>query len=235
MTSTHIPGCTPCRLLDLNGLRSRRSLADAFEVLRAKTSICNPTGGSFDISPMLLPSGQVVSLVSVRFAAHGTAYIVPLPSCTHFRAICVGANKFQKFPIERLVDATLEPSKQVRLADGTALKAFEVIPTALPVEPTRQQWKIVHGVLNAFGLKHCYRSLREAAHLQDLAGYHFLDCSRLGDLGLPKLNEICYRLTRLDRSFANISEQTIANALRTFGIRLPARRPRAVSAQLCHI
>ena len=222
MSPAHTSHGTSCRLVDLEGMRTRRSLADAFHVLRTKADISDPRQGRFGISPLRLPSGQFVYLVSAHFEDDaGAVYVVPLPSCTRFRAILAGESAPDEFSIKLLIDATIEPAGTVRLADGRSLRSLEIIPAALPLEPTKQQWKIVHGVMAAFGFKHVYRSLQDATQCEKVPEYYFLDCGKLHDLPLPRLNEICYRLTQYDPTFLDISDKTIANALRTFGIRLP--------------
>lgn len=166
----------PYRILGLDSMRSRRSLADAVDLLRSHAISSNPSRGRFEVAPLFLSSGATVHLVSVHFKNDDDSVdIVPLPSCTHFKAVPVGGSETEKFPVGRLVDAIIEPPMRVRLADGTKLQSFEVIAAPLPLAPTEQQWKIVHGVLAAFGLKQCYRSLREAAQCPDVPDYHFLD------------------------------------------------------------
>jgi hypothetical protein len=212
-------------LVEISNMRSRRSVADAFEVIRAHPNEYAPDVGAFNISVLPLPSGKETFLVSIHFKKYGeTVAIVALPSCTHFRARREGVAEVEKFPIERLIDATVDPSGLVFSKDGTRLRSVEVIPTSLLGEPTELQWKIMHGVLAAFNYKHVYRSLRDEVQCAHTPDHHFLDCSRLFELRLPRLTEICYRLTRYDPEFAKISDQTIANALRAFGVRLPVSR-----------
>jgi hypothetical protein len=57
-----------------------------------------------------------------------------------------------------------------------------------------------------------------------------LDCSRLQTLAVPQIKLIRAYIEDHDPSF-RISEQSIANALRFFGVRVPNVRPRRRTAK----
>ena len=83
----------------------------------------------------------------------------------------------------------MDGNGKVALLDGTNLRAVEVIPAHLPLEPSELDWRIVHYTISIIGAeKRCYRHLGDGlpARFQGLIpDRRFLDCSTLSDLKAP--------------------------------------------------
>ena len=80
---------------------------------------------------------------------------------------------------------------------------------------------------------HCYRSIRECLpeHLQDqVPDLRALDYSRVRTLQVPQIKVIRAYIADNDPEL-RLSNQKIADALATFGVRVPRRRPRTTSAR----
>jgi hypothetical protein len=142
---------------------SRRTIADALEVLREVGGFKDHHHAQVCIRRLSLPSG-VVGLVEVRFddPSRENVSIVSLPSSTRFRAIREGAFRHKGFEIFRLDGATVSADAKVLLTDGTPLRAVEVLPTRLLNQPSKLDWRIVHYTISIIKAeKQCYRSLRQ--------------------------------------------------------------------------
>jgi hypothetical protein len=124
----------------------------------------------------------------------------------------------------------------VKLADGTELYAIELLTAPMLTEPSELDWRIVHAALKVIeGGDRCYRSLRDGLPAEQSAlvpDERFLDCAKLPDLKPPPLKDIVQGFARVDPTL-KVSGQKVADALRKFGIRIPAPRPRrgALTAQ----
>jgi hypothetical protein len=120
----------------------------------------------------------------------------------------------------------------VLLADTTKIRAVEVEPASLRDKPTELDWRIVHYTLEFIQAKDCYRSLRDGvpAHLRKFVPDRpYLDCSTLSRLDLRcSLKHIACFIAKKDPTLRRLSRQKIADALWTFGIRVPAPRREAV-------
>jgi hypothetical protein len=214
---------------------SRRTIADAVYVLEKAAGFGEHDRAQIRIVSLGPPSGDVTGLVGIFFDASDPekGFVVWLPTSAYFRAIRHGSSQRDRFEIWRLDGAVVDAAPDVLLADGTKLRAVEVEPTHLPYKPTELDWRIVHRTLEHIKAKHCYRSLRDGVP-SDLQHFvpdtRFLDCSKLSGLKLPSLKRIARAIGRKDWTLRNLSHQKIANALRTFGIRLPTARPRVTSA-----
>jgi hypothetical protein len=211
---------------------SRRSIADAINVLCEAVGFGAHDRAKIRIGLMCLPSDNIVGLVDVLFEEPRgeKVYVVSLPTSSQFYALSSGAARRDLFEIARLHDAIVGAAGNVRLADGTDLRAVEVVRTFLPHDPTEQEWRIIHAVVAALGVEErCYRSVRrdfppgEQDMIPDLRG---IDCSKLTGLELPSLKELAWQIAQKDSSLGKLSQQKIADALRRFGARIPDSRPR---------
>jgi hypothetical protein len=210
----------------------RRTIADALEVLRELAGFGESDRAEVRVDPMRLPSGEVVGLVHVLFDAplgDGRS-IISLPPSPQFRAI-IEESARQTFEISRLNGAVVDADATAVLADGTRLRAIEVIPARIPYNPSKLDWRILHSVLAMANAGHCYRSLPEGLppHLaEQVPDVRAIDFARLyaNPIKLPRLSMI-ERHIRRKNSDLNPSRQKIADALRTFGLHVPRRRPRA--------
>jgi hypothetical protein len=199
---------------------SRRTVADALDVVQdlAPNEVLR---AQIRIVPLRLPSGKRTALVDVVFPNLG--YIVSLPTSARFKALSDTSSRHQVFEIFRLDDAEVCGDGSVRLADGTQLRAVEVIPTHLPYKPSKLEERILQEVISFTTSHGCYRSIREGLpeHLQhQVPDLRAVDYSRVGTIKVPLLKQLPgYDL--------QVSNQKISDALATFGVRIPRRRPRA--------
>jgi hypothetical protein len=202
--------------------------------------------GSGDIAELRvgilqLPSRETVGLTNVSFCSRATGkpVVVWLATAAEFWAKRQGAADARQFCIHELDGAKADNDGIVRLSDGTVLRAVEVVAAKLPREPSELARRIVHHVISIVKAEdQCYRSLREHAKptCSDLPEemipeIRFIDCSALEFGKLPSLKYLKQQIGRRDPSLKRVSHQTIADALRDFGIRIPASRPRERSAQ----
>jgi hypothetical protein len=234
-------------ILDQASRSSRRGIADMLEVLRNKASFGDGDCALIDIGRMKLPSGEAMGLVQIFFSTPVKTYIVSLPTAIHFKAIRDGASRPETFEIFRLDGAKVDCSGRVQLNDGSRLRAVTVIPAVLPLEPSELDWRIVHATVRAIGAeKRCYRRLTDRAPARfrrlrqhgrsrllrkTARGRWFLDCGALRGLRTPPLKELVYRLMQQDPALKKVSGQKISDALRMFGVRIPASRPRRTGAR----
>ena len=211
---------------------SRRTIADAIEVLRQACDFNSNDRAEIRIGPLRLSPRDVVGLVDVRFKApvRDKVSIVSLPTSAQFRAIRRGASQRDCFEIFRLDRAVVDADANVLLKEGGTLSAVEVIPTRLLYEPTELDRRIVQLTVSMIGAEnHCYRSLRTGVPqpLQDMVpDRRFLDCSKLYGLDVPPLKQIAYYIAENDKTLRKLSHQKIADALRKFGMRVPKLRPK---------
>jgi hypothetical protein len=218
---------------------SRRTISDALNVLCECTGFDEHNRAEIRVGPMQLPSGELVGLVDIVFDAprQEKASIVSLPTSGRFRCIDEASSARQSFEIARLDGAAVDAKANVLLADGSNLRAVEVIPARLPYEPSELDWLILHHVIAMTGAgEHCYRSLREGLppHLAEMVpDIRAIDFARLyaRPMNLPPLGKIVRYIGRRDPRL-KASRRKIADALRTFGLRVPRPRPRA---RHCHL
>lgn len=208
------------RLVDA-GRESRRTLADAIEVFRCQPRFTEEMRAQIRIGHLRLPWGKKTGLVQVICEEQGLA--VSLPSCTRFYGTRTLGSCRQRFKISRLDGAIVDSECNVRLSDGTHLHNVEVLPTAIRIQDSHRERRIVALTIQFIGADdQCYRPLHEKA-LPDLK---FLDYRTLPDLKLPPLRAIVGHIVTVDPTFSDRSRQTIANALRRSGMRLPRSRRR---------
>ena len=93
------------------------------------------------------------------------ACLISLPTAARFRAKLRSA-AWHDFDIFRLNGAAVDSGGTVRLADGTLLRAVEVIPANLPNEPSELAWRIVRYAVELAGAQvRCYRHLADGLPL----------------------------------------------------------------------
>lgn len=210
---------------------SRRTVADTIEILRTGAAFGRHDRAVIWVGSLTLPSREVVGVVQLVFESPvlERSFVVSLPSSKHFRAVRRGSAAHEQFDIFRLDGAVVDGAGTVRLSDGEAIRAVEVIPAGLPDVPTGLDWQIVECVISLIEAEEfCYRSLRDGVapelreHVPDVQG---IDCSTLSGLEVPYLKEIAGALADQEPPLI-VSEQKIADALRKFGIRIPKTRPR---------
>jgi hypothetical protein len=210
---------------------SRRTVADVLEVLRESAGFTDADRATINIGLLQLPSGDIVGLVQIFFEAHDNekVFIVSLPTSAQFQAKRPGSSQRELFEIERLDGAVVDGAGNISLTDGVTLRAVEVVPARLPLEPSELDWRIIHQAISVLGEEgRCYRNLANGlpAPFRDMVpASRVLDCSTLSDLPVGMLKEIAYAIAGTP-GFENVSHQKISDALKKFGIRRPTPRPR---------
>jgi hypothetical protein len=210
---------------------SRRTVADALEAVWQNPAPGEVLRAHIEILPMLLPPGKWTALVDVVFPDLGC--IVSLPTSARFRARSATNSEYQEFEICRLDGAEVASEASVLLADGTPLRAVEVVPTHLPYKPSELEERILRHVISLTNSYDCYRSIREGLpeHLQrQVPDLRALDYSRVRRIQAPPLKRIRAYIEDHDRKL-NFSNQKIADTLAMCGIRVPRRRPRRAAAR----
>jgi hypothetical protein len=221
--------------------KKRRTVADAIEVLHKDVGFEGDDRAQIRLGPMRLPSGDIVSLTGIFFesAVHQKTFIVWLPTAVKFRAILQGQSVIDQFDIDRLQEATLDDAGNVELRDGTSMRAVEIIPARLPYKLSGLDCIIISLTISKIGAQDkCSYSTEGlfSEHPDDDPYIGFIDCSKLAGLRVPELKVIKGYIEDRKSELATLSEQTISNALRKFGMRIPVARPRrAQSIQRRHI
>jgi len=216
----------------------RRTIQDALEVLRKEANFADNDQAKIRVLPMGLPSGDVVSLVDIVFAAtgHDAAFVASLPTSASFQSKRPGRSEFDQLDITHLNDATIDAAGNVLLSNGTQLRAVEVIPALLPYELTDLDYRILHATISKMGAEdRCYRSLRyglEPHHQRATPDIRFIDFGSFSatdgrpQLKIPLLKEIEAEFSDRYPDAKVPSARKIADTLRMAGLRLPRRRPR---------
>jgi hypothetical protein len=181
----------------------RRTVADAIDVLTDAGGFGDHDRAKVRIGLIRPPSGEVVGLTDVLFEnpVEEKVYIVSLRTSARFRA-SLGSSRRHLFEIARLHGAVVESAGNVRLGDGTELRAVEVVPTHLPYDPTGHDWRIVHAAITALQAEErCYRDLRKDFPRSEqymVPDWRAIDCSKLSGLDLPPLRELALRIAEID-------------------------------------
>jgi hypothetical protein len=210
---------------------SRRTIADALEVVRQEFGLDDIGPAHVRIDPLRLPCGQCTALVDVLFSDLSCG--VSLPTSAQFKARSETSSRQQEFEISRLDGAEIYSDGSAELADGTRLLAVEVVPTHLPYEASKLDQKILGYVISLTKADYCCRSIREGVpeHLQEMIpDIRVLDFSRVRMIEASLLKVIRGYISDKDPDL-RVSNQKIADALAMFGIRVPrSRRPRTRAA-----
>ncbi len=202
----------------------RRTVVDAVEVVRQELGVDEVGPAHIKVGPLPVPGRRPVSVVLVVFSELNCC--VSLPTCSQFKARNEARVGLQTFEIRRLDGGEILTDGSVRLTDATRLHAVEVVPTFLQYERSELEERILRHVIALTNANHCYRSLRYGlppplqAMLPDI---RMIDYSRLPSIQVPGLKIIRAYIRDHDPSFA-VSNQTIANTLERFGVRIPSRR-----------
>jgi hypothetical protein len=209
---------------------SRRTVADALEVVRQKLGLDEMARAQIKVGPFQLPSGECTAVVQVVFRDLGCS--VSLPTAARFRALSGTSSQHKIFEISRLDHAEVYSDGSVMLMDGTRLRAVDVVPTHLPYELSERDERILRHVIALTRSYDCYRSIRESLpeHLQhQVPDLRALDYGRVRTIQAPPLKVIRAFIEDHDPQL-KVSNQKIADALAKCGLRVPRHRPRAGSA-----
>lgn len=235
---------TNYEILDLDGLRKRRTVADAIAVLQSGATFGDDDTAQIRVELMRLAPGKDVCAIVVVFSVpcSDKAYTVPLPSAKFFTAY-FGNGVRSRSPVKLLHQAIVNPAGWVRLSNGETVRAVEIVPARLPLTPTELDRRIVRVALACCRtleipspserenqrrvVEKCYRRLRDVVPADCSADFatapeiRLLDCSALADLRVPSLEAIAAHWTHVYPESRAPSRQKIANALADFRIRFP--------------
>lgn len=211
-----------------NERASRRTIADAVAVFEKEAAFGRGDAATIHVRRMLLPSREIVGIVLLIFdiPCSEKSYVVSLPSSTHFYSY--GSADMQS-DIILLHGAVVDSRAAVVLADGTSLRAVELVPARLPLEPTELDYRIVHATI-AFtgGRQNSYRKLREEPRLRDVSeqapDLQFLDLQLVRNLPIPSLDSISAYLKQTGPNLPVPSHEKIATTLLNFGMRFRRRK-----------
>lgn len=219
--------------LDEDNRLSRRTIADALEVLRTFADFKADDHATIHIGLLKLPSSDVVGMIDLEFFAQHKerTYLVSLPTSKTFRAARTGGSGSELFNVVQLDGAVVDSAGITVLADNTHIRAVEAIPAHLPLEPSDLDWRIVHHLIAMTGTqKLCYRHWRSGVKRpfrQMVPKYlGFVKFQALSKLKPPPLKAISAYISSCDPTLKKMSRQKIADTLCTFGIRIPKPRPR---------
>lgn len=137
----------------------RRTIADAIEVL-CTIGFTEADRAQIEIALLKLPSAHRVGLVQVMFdqPSEDCVYVASLPTSQKFRAWDPSASRYRVFEIQRLDKAEVNSVGHVQLVEGLRVRAVEVIPAWLPLQPTELELCIIHSTVALTGSqKRCYR------------------------------------------------------------------------------
>jgi hypothetical protein len=204
---------------------SRRTVADVLDVIFSHHGSISDPLGQFAIGPVR-HARKPTYIIDVYF--FGQWSVVSLPTSATFVARN-SQNQIEESDVGRLLNAVVHPDGTVILADGTSLRAVEVLPTQLYHEPTMLDRRILAHVIAYAELKPsrieqpaapCFRRLAEdlPEHLRDSVGdLGALDYSRIRQLRVPYLKQVKAYIEKTDPKL-KVSIQTIANVLARFDI-----------------
>jgi hypothetical protein len=211
------------------GRTSRRTVADALEVVRRVVGLDEVPRAQLRIGLLRLPSGKRTALVNAIFPDLGC--VVSLATSARFRGRTGSSSRHMELEISLLDGAEVCSDSSILLVDGTRLRAVEVVPTRLPYKPSKLDEQVLRHVISLTKADNCYRSIREGLpeNLQDeVPDLRALDYSRVRTIQAPLLKVIRAFIEDHDPGL-QVSTQKIADALATYGIRVPRPRQRAVS------
>jgi hypothetical protein len=213
--------------LQEDGRGRRRTVADAFEVVQQTLGIGEVARAQIMLGPFPLPWGGSTAAVAVLFP--DLDCYVSLPASASFSARTDTGSQRREFDIALLGGAEACSDGSVLLIDGSRLRAVEVMPTHLRT-PSALDNRILRHVI-ALTKSYWYRNMREELpeHLRHgVPDFYMLDYGRVSAIDPPPLKVVRAYIEAHDPEL-QVSNQTIASALATWGVRVPRRRPRTVS------
>lgn len=217
------------RLLD-QAYQSRRSIADAVDVLAQEAAFDSTDHARIEIFPLKLPRGEQAWVLCIVYEAEKELLYVPLPCSLQFQAKRDGSSSFEFFETPRLEGATVDGMCQVTLSNGTKLRAIEIVPAIANAQPSDLDYFIVHALVRySQADQRCYRDPTETLPPKlrvELPHIELLDFNQLHQLEIPLLKQLVGFITDERPDLSPISEQKVADALRSFGLRIPPARPR---------
>lgn len=209
-----------------------RSVADALNGLREAGWIHNGARLQTRIISLNLAGGDVMHFAIVYLLADelDRPVGVRLPTADRFRGCRIESEETETRDIRDLDGATVWSTGVVQTIDGCGFKAVEMIPRHFVRELNALQKLIVYWTIRMLGLTAkdvCYqppddvRDFLPKGFGKLTADLRFLDYGRLPGRPLPPLKAIHRYLGDHNKSLRGVSHQTIADALRVSGLRVP--------------
>jgi len=216
----------------IDGQESMRSVADALNALREAGWIHNGARLQMRIVSLSLAGGDVMhfAVVCLHPDERDHPVGVRLPSADRFKGRRTGSGETETRDIQELDGAAVWSTGVVQTVDGYGFEAVEMIPRHFVRELNALQKLIVYWTIRMLGLTDrevCYQLPDDIRHFlpkdfgrltRDL---RYLDYGRLPGRQLPSLKAIHRFLGDHNKSLREVSHQTIADALRVSGFRVP--------------
>jgi len=123
----------------------RRTILDAIYVLRKCAKFGENDRANIRITPMRLPSHQIVALVDLIFSKplQRTDYVASLPTSAQFTALSGESPRRENFDIALLDRAVVDFGGNVTLPDATSLRGVQIVPAQLSYQPSDIDWRII--------------------------------------------------------------------------------------------
>lgn len=209
-----------------------RSVADALDALASAGWLNSDSCLQMRIVSLNLAGGDVMHFALVCVYPHvpDLAANIRLHTADRFRGRRIESGKTHTGDIRELDRASISPTGVVQMVDGRRFEAVEMIPRNFTRDLNDLQKLIVYWTIKMLGLTArdvCYRLPAEIRPFlpknfgrltRDL---RYLDYGKLRDRRLPSLKAIHRYLGNHNKSLHEVSRQTIANALRLSGLRVP--------------
>jgi hypothetical protein len=228
-----MPNPNPRAFTDfIDGQESMRSIADALDALRAAGWTHNASHLRMRIVSLNLAGGDVMHFAVVCLHPNELNHPVgvTLPTADRFRGRRIESGETETRDIRELDGATVWSTGAVQNLDGYCFEAVEMIPRHFVRELNPLQKLILYWTIRMLGLTAkdvCYQLPDDIRHFLPkgfgklTADLRYLDYGRLRGRKLPSLKAIHRYLGDRNKSLREVSHQTIANALRLSGLRVP--------------
>jgi hypothetical protein len=215
-----------------DGHETMRSVADAIDALGKTEWISSVSHLQIRIVSLNLTGGDVMHFALVCLRSDGLDHQVGvrLPAADRFKGRRIESGEAQTGNLQELDGAAVSPTGVVQTVDGRRFEAVEMIPRHFTRELNAQQQLIVFWTIKMLRLRDkdvCYqlpddvRRFLPKSFGRLTTDLRYLDYGKLRDRKLPSLKAIHRYLGRRNKSLLEVSHQTIANALRLSGLRVP--------------
>jgi hypothetical protein len=209
-----------------------RSVADALDALDHAGWLNKNSCLQLRIASLNLAGGDVMhfALVCVHPFGRDLAAGVRLPAADRFKGRQIESGEIQKRDIRELDRAIVSSTGALRTVSGCRFEAVEVIPRHFTPELSARQKLVVYWTIKMLRLTAkdvCYQLPNEVRRFLPsdfgrlTSDLRYLDYGKLRGRKLPSLKAIHRYLGAHNKSLREVSHQTIANALRLSGLRVP--------------
>ena len=216
-------------LLGYDTLTSRRTVADALELLEKKAGFREGDQGDIGVHGRRMPSGEVLGFFAVNFfsTVTQTTYHVGFPAAQKVFAWRHQDQQRYQMDIFEINGARVDSQGRIALTTGVMIYALEVIPVPRN-EPSDLDLVSLRLAIVSVGAEERYcRRVRDeiSGPFRDMIPESFtaLDWTNLPEFDSPPLKQIEYAF-RAKYSGQAPSREKISQALRRFGVRIPRTR-----------